>query len=101
MKKLNPATLLMMLSALVLATMVIAACSKEQAKSADDAIRTACEFLAAEQAEKQGVSVQDIIRTTCAVENVTRRMRDKILAEQMAAAAAAGVGVEPSADAGD
>jgi len=100
-KKWNPATLLMLLSALAVATMVLVACTKEQARSADDAVRQACELLAAEQAAEMGVSVDDIIRTTCAVENVTRDMRDRILAAQAEAAVAAGVALEPDSGAGD
>lgn len=68
--------------------------SKHNVNDARDAIREACEILAAEQAEKAGLNVQDVIDATCAVENVTRGMLDAILREQRAAAQKAGLELE-------
>lgn len=79
------------LACVVLSLSTAASCTKQQARSVDSAVRNACELLAAQEAERTGISVQDIIRTTCAVENVTRDMRDGLLATQRAAAQAAGL----------
>jgi uncharacterized membrane protein affecting hemolysin expression len=62
-------------------------------RAVDEHVQLACEGLAQSLAERSGADAQRIIATSCAVERVTRLMRELLLSEQIEAAKAAGVAV--------
>lgn len=64
---------------------------KTALQAADQGVRLACEGLAQSLAESAGADAQKIIAATCAVEGVTRTMRELLLSQQIEAAKAAGV----------
>ena len=59
----------------------------------DEHVQLACEGLAQALAQRSGADAQRIIATTCAVENITRTMRELLLSQQIDAARRAGVAV--------
>ncbi len=86
--------------------MTLASCSpaasgqvKPILRQVDEHVQLACEGLAQALAERSGADVQRIVATTCAVEGVTRLMRELLLSQQIEAAKAAGVAV-PSINSG-
>jgi hypothetical protein len=80
---------------IVLATPLLgcSAGTKSALRTADSIVRDACEALAAVSAEQAGVEADKLIATSCAIESVTRRMRDRLLAQQLGAARDAGLAV--------
>ena len=77
--------------------LTLASCVPQPAKAplrkVDDAVQLACEGMAQLLAERAGSDVQRVVATSCAVEAVTRTMRELLLSEQIRAARAAGVAV--------
>jgi hypothetical protein len=83
---------------ILLAVTLWLGCTPAQLKplaAADAALRTACEMLAVAQAARMRVDAGPIIAATCNVESVTRTMRERLLAEQISAARAVGVHMDP------
>lgn len=79
-----------------LAVVVALACgasTKPILRQVDEHVQLACEGLAQALGEKSGADVQSIIRTSCAVEGITRTMRELLLSAQIEAAKRAGVAV--------
>lgn len=66
---------------------------KSTLRVVDEHVQLACEGLAQSLAERSGADAQRIIATSCAVERVTRLMRELLLSEQIEAAKRAGVAV--------
>lgn len=62
-------------------------------RQVDEHVQLACQGLAQALGERSGADVQRIIATSCAVEGVTRLMRELLLSQQIEAAKAAGVAV--------
>lgn len=62
-------------------------------RQVDEHVQLACEGLAQALAERSGADAQRIIATTCAIEGITRTMRELLLSEQLGAARRAGVAV--------
>lgn len=62
-------------------------------RQVDEHVQLACEGLAQALADKSGADARRIIATTCAVENITRTMRELLLSQQIDAAKRAGVAV--------
>lgn len=62
-------------------------------RQVDEHVQLACEGLAQALAERSGADAKRIIATTCAVENITRTMRELLLSEQINAAKRSGVPV--------
>ncbi len=62
-------------------------------RQVDEHVQLACEGLAQALAERQGADARRIIATTCAVEGITRTMRELLLSQQLDAAKRAGVPV--------
>lgn len=62
-------------------------------RQVDEHVQLACEGLAQALAERSGADARRIIATTCAVENITRTMRELLLSQQLDAARRAGVAV--------
>jgi hypothetical protein len=63
--------------------LVLDACTKTQARTANDAVVATCELLAIDVADQTGNKVEDVIAKTCAIERFTRKLRDALLAQQM------------------
>jgi len=91
-----------------LSTVVIAACAfalftsfgcgpsarvKPILRHVDEHVQLACQGLAQALAERSGADAARIIATTCAVENITRTMRELLLSVQISQAQRAGVAV--------
>lgn len=62
-------------------------------RTVDEHVQLACEGLAQALAQRSGADAQRIIATTCAIENITRGMRELLLSQQIDAAQRAGVAV--------
>ena len=62
-------------------------------RQVDQHVQLACQGLAQALAERSGADAQRIIATTCAVENITRTMRELLLSVQINQAQRAGVAV--------
>lgn len=62
-------------------------------RQVDEHVQLACEGLAQALAERGGTDAKKIIAATCAVENITRTMRELLLSEQINAAKRSGVPV--------
>ena len=90
-------TALLALCAILLAFMPGCAGSQHQVKpilrTVDEHVQLACEGLAQALAQRSGADAQRIIATTCAIENITRGMRELLLSQQIDAAQRAGVAV--------
>ena len=69
------------------------ASAKPILRQVDEHVQLACEGLAQALAERSGADAQRIIATTCAIENITRTMRELLLSQQIEAAKRAGVAV--------
>lgn len=69
------------------------AAAKPSLRTADLLVRQACEGLAQAVAARTGADAERIVAATCAVEGVTRTMREMLLAAQIEAAKASGVPV--------
>lgn len=78
---------------LLLAVVGCGASTKPVLRSVDEHVQLACEGLAQALAERAGADAQRIIGATCAVEAITRTMRERLLSEQLDAASRAGVAV--------
>lgn len=78
---------------LVLASCGPSAASKPILRQVDQHVQLACEGLAQAVAEQSGADAKRIIATTCAVESITRTMREMLLSQQIDAAQRAGVAV--------
>jgi hypothetical protein len=70
-----------------------AANAKPILRQVDEHVQLACEGLAQALGERSGADVKRIIATSCAVEGVTRLMRELLLSEQIRASTRAGVAV--------
>lgn len=86
-------TLLVALSWACLSCAGGAAQVKPILRQVDEHVQLACEGLAQALAERAGADAERIIATTCAVENITRTMRELLLSEQINAAKRSGVPV--------
>lgn len=62
-------------------------------RQVDEHVQLACEGLAQALAEQSGADAKRIIAATCAVENITRTMRELLLSTQIDAAQRSGVAV--------
>ena len=62
-------------------------------RQVDQHVQLACQGLAQALAERSGADAQRIIATTCAVEGITRTMRELLLSHQINSAQRAGVAV--------
>lgn len=62
-------------------------------RGVDQHVQLACQGLAQALAERSGADAQRIIATTCAVEHITRTMRELLLSVQINQAQRAGVAV--------
>jgi hypothetical protein len=62
-------------------------------RTVDQHVQLACQGLAQALAERSGADAQRIIATTCAVEGITRTMRELLLSVQINQAQRAGVAV--------
>jgi hypothetical protein len=62
-------------------------------RQVDEHVQLACEGLAQALAERSGADASRIIATSCAIEAITRGMRELLLSQQIEAAKAAGVAV--------
>lgn len=88
------AALALMASAVALGIWLATGCTaaqKSTIRTADDGLRAACELLAAEQAEALGLTVEDVIKTTCAAERFSRDLREHLLSAQRRELEAAGL----------
>jgi hypothetical protein len=81
----------------LIAVVALPGCAAVQAKpilrQVDEHVQLACEGLAQALAERSGADAQRIIATSCAVEAITRGMREYLLSQQIEAAKAAGIAV--------
>lgn len=64
---------------------------KPTLRAIDEHVQLACEGLAQALAQQSGADAQRIVETTCAIEAVTRTMRELLLSKQIEAAKRAGV----------
>lgn len=98
------ATRIFVSAAIVAVLLNMTAClsraQKAPLRAADAAVQVACQGLAQALAERTNADAERIIAASCAVEAVTRTMRELLLSEQLNAAKAAGVLV-PSITSGD
>jgi hypothetical protein len=82
---------------LAVPTLLVACSGAAQVKpilrQVDEHVQLACEGLAQALAQRSGADAQKIIATTCAVENITRTMRELLLSAQINAAKRSGVAV--------
>lgn len=78
---------------LFLAATGCGASTKPVLRSVDEHVQLACEGLAQALAERAGADAKRIVATTCAIESITRTMRERLLSEQIDAAKRAGVPV--------
>jgi hypothetical protein len=86
---------LLAFTALLAVSCTPSASTKAGLQTADSIARDACEALAVVNAENLGVRADAIIAATCAVESVTRRLRDRLLAAQLQAVREAGLVASP------
>lgn len=100
----SPLLRLAIVVAALLSTFVVGVClslllagcgaaSKPILRQVDEHVQLACEGLAQALAERSGADASRIIATTCAVEGITRTMRELLFSQQLEAAKRAGVSV--------
>lgn len=82
---------------LAVPSLLVACSGAVQAKpilrQVDEHVQLACEGLAQALAERSGADAKRIIATSCAIEQITRGMRELLLSQQLDAARRAGVAV--------
>lgn len=83
----------MVLCSATIASVGCGASTKPILRQVDEHVQLACEGLAQALAERSGADAKRIIATTCAVEGLTRTMREMLLSAQIEAAKRAGVAV--------